>query len=188
MSRVVRRRWQAGAAAALAAACTALAPPQLHAATPVMTLQLPMLDGSKFVQLADFAGRPVVLNFWGSECPPCLQEMPLLFSQAQDHRAVQFLGIAVDARASAERFLARLAPTYPQLIASMQAEVLMRRFGNKLGGLPFTVVLDAQHRLCVSRLGEVDAPWLSAALAGCAADGSTQPAGHDGNERPDAPP
>jgi thiol-disulfide isomerase/thioredoxin len=187
MSRVVRRRWQSGAAAALAAACTALAPPPLHAAPPVMAFQLPMLDGSRFVQLADFGSRPVVLNFWGSECPPCVKEMPLLFSMSQDYRSVQFLGVAVDDRASAVRFLARLAPAYPQLIASTQPEVLMRRFGNKLGALPFTVVLDAQHRVCVSRLGEVDAPWLSGALAGCAVEGGTKPTGATATERSNPP-
>lgn len=135
-----------------------------------MAFELPMLDGSKFVRLSEFIGQPVVLNFWGSECPPCLKEMPLLFSLAQAHREVQFLGIAVDDRTSASRFLARLAPTYPQLLAPNQPEVLMRRFGNKLGALPYTVVLDVQHRVCVSRLGEVDAPWLSAALTGCAVE------------------
>jgi hypothetical protein len=113
--------------------------------------------------------------------------MPLLFSLSQDHRGVQFLGVAVDDRASAARFLARLAPAYPQLIASTQPDVLMRRFGNRVGALPFTVVLDAQHRVCVSRLGEVDAPWLSTALVGCAADSGAEPTGAATTARPNPP-
>ena len=76
------------------------------AAAPAMGLELPMLDGTTFVTLDDYAGRPVLLNFWGSECPPCLAELPLLFAQAPRHPQLQFLGIAVDQRPAAARFLA----------------------------------------------------------------------------------
>lgn len=139
------------------------------AAPPAMTLELPKLDGTAFVRLDDYAGRPVLLNFWGSECPPCIAELPLLFAQAPRHPGLQFLGIAVDQRAAATRFLARLQPTYPQLVASTQPEVLVRRFGNKAGALPFTVVVDARREVCASRLGEVDAAWIAAAAQACGA-------------------
>lgn len=139
------------------------------AAPPAMALDLPKLDGTAFVRLDDYAGRPVLLNFWGSECPPCIAELPTLFAQAQRHPGLQFLGIAVDQRAAATRFLARFQPTYPQLVASTQPEVLMRRFGNKGGALPFTVVVDARHEVCASRLGEVDAAWIAAAAQACGA-------------------
>ena len=137
------------------------------AAPPVMALELPTLDGTTFVTLDDYAGRPVLLNFWGSECPPCIAELPLLFAQAPRHPQMQFLGIAVDQRAAAARFLARMRPSYPQLVASTQPEVLLRRFGNKAGALPFTVVVDARHEVCASRLGEVDAAWIAAAAQAC---------------------
>lgn len=139
------------------------------AAPPAMTLELPMLDGTAFVRLDDYAGRPVLLNFWGSECPPCVAELPLLFAQAPRHPGLQFLGIAVDQRAAASRFLARLQPTYPQLVAPTQPEALLRRFGNKSGALPFTVVVDARREVCASRLGEVDAAWIAAAAQACGA-------------------
>lgn len=154
-------------AGALAAACTAAL-----AASPAMTLELPRLDGTAFVRLDDHAGRPVLLNFWGSECGPCIVEMPMLFDQALRHPGLQFLGIAVDQRAAASRFLASMKPTYPQLIASTQPEVLMRRFGNKTGALPFTVVVDARHVVCASRLGAVDADWIAAAARACGAQAS----------------
>jgi hypothetical protein len=73
----------------------------------------------------------------------------------------------LDERSSARQFVARLNPSYVQLWASQQPEVLMRRFGNKLGALPYTVMLDAQHRVCMTQLGEVDKIWLEEALAQC---------------------
>jgi thiol-disulfide isomerase/thioredoxin len=132
-----------------------------------MSLQLPLLDGSRFVQLSDFPGRAVVLNFWGSECPPCVREMPLLASLSRQYAAVQFLGVATDGRERAIRFVNRFKPAYPQLFAINRADVLMRRFGNLRGGLPYTVVLTPAHLLCVTHLGEVDAEWIAAAVSGC---------------------
>lgn len=154
--------------AALAAAAVILACAGPASAGPVLEFELPRLDGTAFMRLADHAGRPVLLNFWGSECPPCVRELPVLFTQAVQHPQVQFLGIAVDQRSAAARFLQRLTPTYPQLLAASQPEVLLRRFGNKTGALPYTVVLDAGHAWCASRLGEVDAAWVSATLQACA--------------------
>lgn len=161
------RRHVVSAVRALGALGLAVVCGRSLAAPPAMTLELPKLDGSAFVRLDSYAGRPVLLNFWGSECPPCIAELPLLFAQAPRHPGLQFLGIAVDQRAAATGFLARLQPTYPQLIASTQPEVLMRRFGNKAGALPFTVVVDARHEVCASRLGEVDAAWIAAAAQTC---------------------
>jgi thiol-disulfide isomerase/thioredoxin len=149
------------------AALLGVGPAHALAQANAMSFELPALDGSAFVRLADHAGHPVLLNFWGSECPPCIQEMPMLNAQALRYPGVRFLGIAVDQRAQASRFLARFPPTYPQLIAATQPEVLMRRFGNKPGALPYTVVLNARLQVCASHIGEVDADWIAGQIAHC---------------------
>lgn len=157
----------AGASLVGVAAQAASAAGAVPVAQPAMSLELPTLDGGRFVALRDFASRPVLLNFWGSECPPCAREVPLLNAQAALHASVVFLGIAVDERGSALHFTAHFKPAYVQLWAPRQADALMRRFGNTLGALPYTVLLDAQHRVCASRLGEVDANWLKEAVGRC---------------------
>ena len=138
-----------------------------RAAPPPMSLQLPLLDGTRFVRLSDFADRAVVLNFWGSECPPCVREMPLLASLSRQYTAVQFLGVATDSRELAMRFVDRFRPAYLQLLAVNRADVLMRRFGNTTGGLPYTVVLTPSHQLCATHVGEVDASWIAGAISRC---------------------
>ncbi|MFN9903614.1 MAG: TlpA family protein disulfide reductase, partial [bacterium] len=47
------------------------------------------------VALADFAGKTVVLNFWGSWCPPCIQEIPEFAAWSAENPDVPILGIAV---------------------------------------------------------------------------------------------
>jgi len=134
-----------------------------------MQLELPDADGSRFVRLSDFAARPLVLNFWRSDCPPCLQEMPLLQQAARRYTDAQFLGIAAQDPLAAHRFLIRQAPmAYPQLLAPLETSGIMRRFGNVAGALPYTVVLDVRHQMCRTHVGAVDAAWLETALAVCA--------------------
>ena len=48
--------------------------------------------------MSNFRGRPVLLNFWATWCPPCVEELPLLdaFYQEQKANGWQVLGLAVD--------------------------------------------------------------------------------------------
>jgi thiol-disulfide isomerase/thioredoxin len=79
----------------------------------------------KRVSLKDFSGKPVVVNFWATWCPPCLQEMPI-FEELQKKYATSgltFLGINVDVEtgsASEPKVAAtakRLGVTYPVLLS-----------------------------------------------------------------------
>ena len=68
-------------------------------------------DTGKSIQLQDFRGRFVVLNFWATWCPPCIDELPSLnrFQQAFAARGVVVLGVSVDEDAAAyRRFLERV--------------------------------------------------------------------------------
>ncbi len=146
----------------------ALALSQAATGAPVQ-MELPHLDRTRFIKLADYENRPMVLNFWSSECPHCLQELPSLFVLAQRHPQYQFLGIAADQRHAAQRVLAGLRPTFPQLLAPPpQSAQLLRRLGNAAGVLPFTLVLDPRHEACARHVGEPSAAWLGAALRRCA--------------------
>lgn len=66
-------------------------------------------DDGKVVALADFRGKIVVLNFWATWCPPCIEEMPSLkhFAERYAERGVEVIGVSLDEDPDAYRaFLA----------------------------------------------------------------------------------
>ncbi len=72
-------------------------------------------DTGRTVSLSDFGGRLLVLNFWASWCPPCVEETPSLsrFAQEYGKKGVVVLGLSVDHDEKAYReFLQKFQPTF----------------------------------------------------------------------------
>jgi len=104
-------------------------------------------------RLADYRGKPVILNFWATWCPPCRAEMP---SMQRAHEALSADGIAViavnvgdDAQAIGE-FLEETPVDFP-LPMDLDSKVAQ---SYPLKGLPTTYVIDPQGRLVYSAAGE----------------------------------
>jgi cytochrome c biogenesis protein CcmG, thiol:disulfide interchange protein DsbE len=79
-----------------------------------------IIDGSTGaleVKLAELRGHPVVINQWGSWCPPCRAEFPFLAESAEAHAdEVAFIGVDIqDDRGAAEDFLAEFPVPYPSI-------------------------------------------------------------------------
>ena len=121
--------------------------------------------------LAALRGRPLLVNFWATWCPPCIEELPLLsaFYTANRANGVQLLGLAVDRAEPVVRFLARSPVSFPVALAGMEGIELARELGNAAGGLPFSVLFNAQGRVRERKLGQLHAPdlkaWRAAATA-----------------------
>jgi len=109
------------------------------------------VDGSP-LSMVGFRGKPLVVNFWATWCPPCLAELPLLnaFYTENASKSWQVLGLAVDQLSPVKRFLARSPLSFPVAMAGFEGSDLSRSLGNVSGGLPFTVVFgpagDVRHR------------------------------------------
>jgi peroxiredoxin len=151
----------AGAAAALGAGAAwwRLRPtdPSDQAVSLLFTQSLPDAQGRPLA-LAGFAGKPLVLNFWATWCPPCVEEMPELSELHADlsRRGLQTIGIAIDTAAKVAEFAVKRPVSYPLAVAGMSGTELVRQFGNPTGALPFTVLIDREGRIVHRILGRFD--------------------------------
>lgn len=129
----------------------------------VWGLRFPRPGGGEVV-LATLRGRPVLLNFWATWCPPCVTEMPLLDAFHARHGAQGWtvVGLAVDQEKPVLRFLAERSISFPIGLAGAAGLELARDLGNAAGGLPFSVAFGADGKVLQTKLGALDEPTLSA--------------------------
>jgi thiol-disulfide isomerase/thioredoxin len=114
--------------------------------------------------LRAFAGRPLVINFWATWCPPCVREMPELdrFARQFGGRGWQVLGLAIDQSEAVQSFLQRTPVSFPIALGGNDGLGIIRELGNTSGGLPFTVVISAQGKVTSRKMGATDFDELSA--------------------------
>ena len=122
--------------------------------------------GGPTLDMATLKGKPVVINFWATWCPPCIREMPDLAALAREMGdQAAFVGIAADTEGNVKKFTTRNPGIdFPLVLAGYNALNLSRQWGNERGGLPFTVVLDAKGQIQWRHSGTVDVEALRSML------------------------
>jgi thiol-disulfide isomerase/thioredoxin len=112
-------------------------------------------DGGELC-LADFAGTPVLVNFWASWCGPCAREIPDLVEVAAAYDGdLQVLGVNVqDTLTNARSFERDQSVTYPSL-HDPAATIASRFEGVAPQALPSTVLVDADGDVAVRLFGAV---------------------------------
>ncbi len=113
--------------------------------------------------MSSFRGKPLLVNFWATWCPPCIEELPLLnsFYQANKSKGWQLLGLAVDQPSAVRKWLQAKPLSFPVGMAGFGGTELSKSFGNLSGGLPFSVVLGASGQLLHRKTGKVTAEELA---------------------------
>ncbi len=131
--------------------------------TKAPNFELADLSGKK-VQLSDFAGKIVILDFWATWCGPCRAEVPDLVKLQSKYadKGVIVVGLSLDAEgASVVRpFVDEFKVNYPMLLASPETA---RQFGGIIG-IPTTFVVDRQGRITRKFFGRVEARTFEDAI------------------------
>ena len=116
------------------------------------------LVGSGRLSLRADRGHVVVLNFWGSWCPPCRAEAPSLAQLASQFTGsgVRFLGVDIrDSTATAQAFMSDFRISYPSLNDPADSIALDFRSTVPPTGIPTTLVIARNGRIAARVIGGV---------------------------------
>lgn len=120
-------------------------------------------DGSEF-DVAELLGRPMVVNFWFSACPPCKREMPAIEeAHVRFGDSVSFVGVnPVDSEKRMNDFASDIGVTYT-LLSDPDSELMV---ANGIAAFPTTLFVDANGVVVEQISGEVTLDMLSQAIEG----------------------
>ena len=131
----------------------------------LLAARLPDLKGERQA-LEGWRGRVLVVNFWATWCAPCREEIPEFVRMQERYgaRGLQFVGIAIDQPDKVGDFAREFGINYPVLLGGLDTVALMREAGNRMGVLPFTLVLDRQGNVAMRHPGEIKEAQLEAII------------------------
>lgn len=134
-------------------------------ARPAPNTTLPRLfHPQQRVSLTDLRGKPVVVNFWASWCPPCRREMPMLQAASVDYRGkVDFVGIDIDDSPDAARRAARAAGLSYTLLEDARG---LAASAFRVVNLPTTVFIAPDGTVTLRHTGALNRADLDRALGG----------------------
>ena len=101
--------------------------------------------------------KVLIVNFWASWCPPCVEEMPTLDKIAQDYASknVLIVGIGIDSPSNIREFLEKTHVSYPIVIGGLEGSNLAKQMGNTQGALPYTVIINQKGKSIFTKLGKI---------------------------------
>lgn len=104
----------------------------------------------KVHRLADYKGKWVLVNFWATWCPPCLEEIPELDALHEDPKLnLRVIGITVDYPRQVLEFAEQMMVSHPIVLGSY---AMAHQIG-PVRGLTSTHLYDPQGRLVAAHLG-----------------------------------
>ena len=132
-----------------------------------MRPEFAMMDiNGKVRNIKDFDGQVVLLNFWATWCPPCLKEIPDFIEVQEEFegKGFQIVGVAVENEEDVKHFAEEMGMNYPVMAGESEAIELARRYGNRMGALPFSAIIDQSGTITHTFTGELSKSRLKTIL------------------------
>ena len=107
--------------------------------------------------IKDWDGKVILLNFWATWCPPCLKEIPdfIELQEKYGDQGFQVIGIAVDNEEAVREYMNEVKINYPIMVAEFEAIELSSRYGNRMGALPYSVIINREGEISDKITGEL---------------------------------
>ena len=107
--------------------------------------------------IKEWDGKVIFLNFWATWCPPCKKEIPDFIELQKNYgeQGLQFIGIAVDNEVAVSAYIEEVGMNYPSLVVENEGVMLAKRYGNGIGALPYTVIINRDGEISNTIMGEL---------------------------------
>lgn len=114
--------------------------------------------------LYDYQSDYVLINFWATWCPPCRREIPILKNLDRQNANLSVLGFSYDVDYAILEFQQKMGIDYPLFLNTPQSGMLNALFANKTASLPYTALLDKDHKIIMVHTGEITEQQIIAYL------------------------
>jgi len=107
--------------------------------------------------IKEWDGDLIVLNFWATWCPPCRKEIPefIELQHTYGDQGLQFIGLAIDNAEAVTEYAENIGMNYPSLIVEADGVILAKHYGNGVGALPYTVIINRKGEISDTFKGEL---------------------------------
>jgi thiol-disulfide isomerase/thioredoxin len=114
------------------------------------------LDG-QMRNISEWDGQLIFLNFWATWCPPCKKEIPdfIELQKAYGDQGFQIISIAIDEEQAVREYAEEMGMNYPIMAVQSEGVGLAKRYGNGIGILPYTVIINRDGEISNTITGEL---------------------------------
>jgi len=115
-------------------------------------------------KLSDYRGKWVIVNFWATWCPPCLEEIPDLVTIKESRKDLQVIGIAMEFQDASQvtQFAEGMFVNYPIVLGDRKISQSIGR----VDGLPTTFIYDPRGKLADRHVGKITRKQIEQLIAG----------------------
>jgi len=126
---------------------------------------LPDVSG-RLRYISEWDGQVLVVNFWATWCPPCLKEVPELVELQRRYASsgLEVIGIALQKPEELTEFMQAKGMNYTVLAGEEPVIVIAEKYGNNVGVLPYTAIIDRAGTIVYVRAGPITGEEIEAII------------------------